>query len=59
MAEAFVKREEWVILSLRLTQDEANTLRAMMQNPVDGDDDTAQALRYTIFQSLCEKKVVR
>lgn len=52
MATVNATTEQYVTLVITLSQEEARTLQAMMQNPEEDDTELAINLRHSLFAEL-------
>lgn len=52
MATINATTEQYVTLVITLSQEEARTLQAMMQNPEEDDTELAINLRHSLFAEL-------
>lgn len=52
MATVNATTEQYVTLVVTLSQEEARTLQAMMQNPEEDDTELAINLRHSLFAEL-------
>ncbi|ANJ65176.1 hypothetical protein FROZEN_46 [Erwinia phage vB_EamP_Frozen] len=52
MATVNATTEQYVTLVVTLSQEEARTLQAMMQNPEEDDTEIAINLRHSLFAEL-------